>query len=225
MERVSPAGEHALCVDDDPRVLDVVEGVVSARGLRALRCATVAAACRAISAGTALAVVDLWLPDGSGTEVLRALSRKRPSAPAVVLTVDDRPAQVIDALRLGARGYVLKDELHGRLGPVIDAARAGDLTLSPGPAQALVGQLAAREVCASSGVSLTHAERAVLEGLARGFSYEQCALVEGVSVNTVRTHVRAAYRKLDVSTKTEAVLTAIRLGLISVDAEGGTRGE
>lgn len=223
MARLNPAEDHALCVDDDPRVLDVVEAVLSAQGVPALRCETVAAACGAICPATALAVVDLWLPDGTGIDVLRALALARPSVPVVVLTVDDRPAQVIEALRLGARGYVLKEELHDRLGAVIDAARAGELTLSPGPAQALRGQITPRVVNPPSAAILTVAEHTVLEGLALGYSYDQCALLAGISVNTVRTHVRAIYRKLDVSSKTEAVLTALRLGLLHVGIDGGAR--
>ena len=214
MAEVSAEGA-ALCVEDDPRVLDVLEAALAAKGLRALRCRTVAEALAALAVRPALAVVDLGLPDGSGTDVLRALAARWPDAPAVVLTADDRPAQVVEALRLGARGYVLKEDLHGRLDAVLDEARAGWVPLSAGVADAVLRRVRGPQEEAPA-ARLTAAERAVLEGLARGYSYEQCALACDVSVNTVRSHVRAAYRKLEASTKTEAVLAALRRGLITL---------
>lgn len=205
----------ALCVDDDARVRALVAELLGARGYAVEGRATVASAIAAMGLPIALAVVDLGLPDGSGVDVLRALARRRPGARAVVLTVDDRPAQVLEALRAGASGYVLKEDLHARLGAAVDEARCGGVALSTGPAAALLQHLRAGDDAGPLEVSLTAAERAVLEGLARGLSYEQCALAGAVSINTVRTHVRAAYRKLEVSTKTEAVLAALRRGLIA----------
>lgn len=204
---------EALCVEDDPRVAAAVSEVLAAQGFTVRACATVAAALRALRARPRVAVVDLGLPDGSGVEVIHALRARWPDAPVVVLTVDDRPAQVLDALRAGARGYVLKGELHAWLPAALADAFSGRMPLSPEAARAVRDHL--RDACAPAEREvLTPTEREVLEGLSRGLSYEQCARAADVSVNTVRTHVRAIYRKLEVSSKTEAVLEALRRGVI-----------
>lgn len=217
MERSVDAGvtepRVALCVEDDARMWRLLADEVARHGLAPRWCPTVAAARSALVARPALALVDLGLPDGDGLDVVRALRRRWSDVPAVVLSVDDRPARILAALRDGAHGYVLKEDLAGRLPALIDEALSGALPLSPRPAAVVRRQLQ-WHIADAPDAQLTAAEVDVLQGLAVGLSYEQCATRRGVSVNTVRTHVRSAYRKLDVTSKTEAVLAALRLGLI-----------
>ncbi|MEZ4410018.1 MAG: response regulator transcription factor [Polyangiales bacterium] len=210
------APRRALCVEDDAALHPLLEMELRRAGLRAVLCATVEAARAELADPPALAVVDLNLPDGSGLEVVRELAARCPSTPTLVLTVDDRPETVIAALRSGASGYVLKEDLATRLAAAIEDVSVGGMPLSASPAATVRQRLCAGAEGGEAGVPLTRTEVSLLEGLARGLSYDQCALRAGVSVNTVRTHVRAVYRKLEVSSKTEAVVEAVRRGLIAL---------
>lgn len=207
--------EVILCVEDDLHVRDFVVRECVARGFGARCCGTLDEARRALVTRPKIVVVDLGLPGGDALELLRVVARCWPETPAVAVSDDDDPERVIEALRAGACGYLLKDDLCARLPAAIDDALAGRLPLSAGVAGAVLRHLRRGDEGAAE-VSLTGAERALLEGLARGLSYEQCARAAEVSVNTVRTHIRAVYRKLDACTKTEAVLAALRRGLIEL---------
>lgn len=211
----SDVREVVLCVEDDLHLRDLVARECVARGVEARRCETFDEARRALATRPKIVVLDLGLPDGGALEVLRVVARRWPETPAVAVSDDDDPERVIEALRTGACGYLLKPDLRARLPAAIDEALAGGLPLSAGVAGAVLRHLRRGDEGAAE-VSLTGAERALLEGLARGLSYEQCARAAEVSVNTVRTHIRAVYRKLDVCTKTEAVLAALRRGLIEL---------
>ena len=198
---------------DDPDMADLVARSFHARGVFARRCESLAEARRALAARPRVALLEFSCLDGA--DALREVVQQWPEAPVVVVADAEDPPWAIEALRDGARGYLLKDDLRTRLPAVLDDVLAGRLPLSAGVVGAVLGHIR-RGGEAPEEVSLTGAERALLEGLARGLSYEQCTRAAEVSVNTVRTHVRAVYRKLDVCTKTEAVLTALRRGLIEL---------
>lgn len=206
---------RALCVEDDAALHPVLRLEVARAGMQPVFCATVVAARAGLRTPPSLAIVDLGLPDGSGLDVVRELAARCPATPTLVLTVDDRPQMVLAALRAGASGYVLKEDIASRLAPAIGDAVAGGMPLSARLGTTVRGQLRSA-AGAPEMVTLTPTERELLDGLARGLSYDQCGLMAGVSVNTVRTHVRAMYRKLDVSSKTEAVVEAVRRGLIEL---------
>lgn len=207
---------RALCVEDDTVLHPLLRMELTRAGFEPVLCATVGAARAGLQTPPALAIVDLGLPDGSGLDVVRELAARWPGTPTLVLTVDDRPEMVIAALRAGAAGYVLKEDIASRLAPAIDDAVAGGMPLSARLGTTVRRQIRSAADGAPEAVSLTRTERDLLDGLARGLSYDQCGLLSGVSVNTVRTHVRAVYRKLEVSSKTEAVVEAVRRGLIEL---------
>lgn len=169
-----------------------------------------------------VAVVDLGLPDADGIDLVRAIHTLRPALPVVVLTITDTSERVLAALDAGAMGYVLKDHLARELVTAIDAARAGDVSLSPRVARHVVQ---ARRASSPSIVDdappllLTTMERRVLDELARGLSYAQIGLVLDISINTVRSRIRTLFDKLGAGSSTEAVSVAIRRGLIRLDAD------
>ncbi len=215
VEPVAPSERPlALCAEDDPRAWRMIAEELARHGLTPVWCPTIEAAKRALRARPSLMLIDLGLPDGDGLEVLRELHRRWPEVPGVIVTVDDRPERVVAALHQGACGYLLKEDLGLRLPSVIEEALMGALPLSARAADAVRRQLQWGDSEASAAASLTAVEIDLLSGLALGLSYEQCALRGGVTINTVRSHVRTVYHKLEVTSKTEAVLTALRLGLI-----------
>jgi DNA-binding NarL/FixJ family response regulator len=156
-----------------------------------------------------VALVDIGLPDMSGTTVIAAL-RQRGCVP-VAFTVFDDAKTVLTALRAGARGYILKSTPTERILPQLREALDGGMPLSPAVASLVV------ETMLSTGESerrLTDRETELLALLARGATYAQCASALGIGIGTVQSYVKNIYGKLDVSSKAEAAVAAVRLGLV-----------
>jgi DNA-binding NarL/FixJ family response regulator len=160
-------------------------------------------------------LLDMVMPDGDGIEALRRIG-SGPGAPRViVLTSFAEDGRVVDAMRAGAAGYLLKDAQPAELLAAIRAVHAGGSPLHPDAAAYLVGEL--RRPTARP--DLTAREREVLELLARGMPNKAIALRLSLSEKTVKAHVSAILRKLDVTDRTQAALRAVRERL--VDADGG----
>jgi DNA-binding NarL/FixJ family response regulator len=168
-------------------------------------------------------LVDLGLPDLDGVELIAELITRRSQTPIIVLTVASTHARIRAALRAGARGYLFKEDLGRRLLTALDEALHGGIPLSNGVAELLLAELrdspgpvhGAGPQPAITGGCLTQRERDLLERFALSMTYEEAGADLGLSVNTIRTYVRSIYSKLAVSTRTEAVLAAFDLGLIS----------
>jgi len=156
-------------------------------------------------------VLDVHLPGGGGRAVLDIIVGRTPSDRFLALSVSDSPADVIQVIRGGARGYVTKSVSPEELAEAIRRVRDGDAVFSPRLAgfvlDAFRGDLA--------GVSdpeldqLTPREREVLRHIARGFSYKEVALRLHLSVKTVETHVSSVLRKLQLSNRHELTRWAV----------------
>ena len=205
-----------LLVDDDRRLCAVATPLLEADfELRIAHCARDVGAVLAMFEPQ-LAVVDLGLPDGDGIDVIAALSSRQPEIPVLVLTIASAESRILAALRAGARGYLFKEDL-GRLRRALDEVSAGEAPMSPGVAKLVLQQLrGAPAIVAGSEPrgTLTARELEVVGALRGGLSYGEVGDLLGVSTNTIRTYIRSVYDKLQVSSKTEAVLEALRLGLL-----------
>ncbi len=212
---MSQAAKRILFVDDDEGFLDDVRLVLAKEPFTIVTETTFAGALARSEAPDA-AFVDLGLPDGDGVELVRALTERWPDVPFVVLTVHRDDARVLAAFRAGARGYIFKDDVPLRLRAALDDALAGGAPMSAAVARRVLGLVAALPTTPppAEHEPLTAQELRVLGELATGGTYEQSADALGVSLNTLRTHVRNIYRKLSVGTRTEAVMSALRLGLL-----------
>ncbi len=157
-------------------------------------------------------LLDMVMPEGDGIEALRRIG-SGPGAPRViVLTSFAKDGRVVDAMRAGAAGYLLKDAQPAELLAAIRAAHAGGSPLHPDAAAELVGELRRPP----AGPDLTAREREVLELLARGMPNKAIALRLSLSEKTVKAHVSAILRKLDVTDRTQAALRAVRERLVDV---------
>ena len=165
-------------------------------------------------AGAPLLLMDIDLPGMSGIEATRQLKRRRADARVVALTVFDEPAIILEAICAGADGYLLKRTPPAELLEQLRAVEAGGAPLTASVARTVLGLVRAPEgePGSASGVEvgLTTRERDVLRGLVQGLAYKQVADRLGISIDTVRTHIRATYRKLQVHSVAEAVGRAIR---------------
>jgi DNA-binding NarL/FixJ family response regulator len=167
-----------------------------------------------------LLITDLKLPDGSGTDAIRALRETRPEAEAMVISVlaDDR--NVIEAIAAGATGYLLKDSDAINIIDAIVELRAGGSPISTTIARTLVRRLGGRDnerepkAFTPAGEALTPREMDVLWGIAKGFTYGELAQRLGISKQTVPVHIKNIYRKLHANNRSEAVYEASRRGLI-----------
>ena len=186
-------------------------------------CCTVAEALNTIEVeGVDILIADLQLPDGLGVEAIRSLRQKNPEAHAIVMSVLNGGPVVLDAIRAGATGYVVKDDESIGLLAAIEMVLAGKSPMSATIARLIVesmhisGPAPERRREEDEGVSLTPREKDVLTMISRGFSYREVAEMLGVSAQTVPVHARNIYRKLEATSKTEAVFVAHQRGLINL---------
>lgn len=168
-----------------------------------------------------LVLMDLQMPGMSGVECTRRIKARLPDARIVVLTVFEERDTILEAICAGADGYLLKrtspDELIHQLRIVI----AGGSPLSAGVARTVLDLVRHvnrdRSIPRGSGaqsVDLTPRETEVLRCLVHGLSYKAVAAELDISIDTVRSHIRAVYGKLQVHSVAEAVSRALREGLV-----------
>lgn len=159
-----------------------------------------------------LALIDLGLPDGSGTDLIAELQRRAPATVCIVATIYDDDQHLFPALRAGAQGYVLKEQRWQQLAELLKGIVEGRPPLSPAIARKLLGYF--RPAPPSTLDALTQREAEVLALIAKGVTQAEAAKVLGISTHTVCGYVKEIYRKLNVSSRAEAALTAQRLGLV-----------
>lgn len=165
-------------------------------------------------------IVDLDMPDGDGLSILRGLQGERFTGRVLVLTDRAQGALVLEALRLGADGYLTKAHGLGGIAAAVRRVFDGDRLIDPRLEDAALQQLGrfatqARERSEAE-AALTPREREVLVLLADGHTLQQIARRLGISPRTVETHVANLYRRLDVRTRVQAVTRAAKLGLIDL---------
>jgi DNA-binding NarL/FixJ family response regulator len=168
-------------------------------------CATVAEA-TAMLACTALDVLllDLGLPDGSGLSLLSAIRRSHPGVAVVVLTMNDDSRLVMEAVRAGATGYLLKGAGRAEITDAVRRAAAGGAVFDPGPAGVVMAAATSSNADPLAGYHLTARESDVLRLLTDGLTNEAIAARLGLSGKTVRNQVSAVLAKLGVHSRAEA---------------------
>lgn len=160
-----------------------------------------------------LALIDLGLPDGSGIDVIAQIKRDVPATLCIVVSIFDDDAHLFPALRAGAQGYLLKDQPVKQLAELLRGITQGRPPLSPAIARKLLNFFHAAP--AEIPDPLTRRETEVLSLIGKGITQAEVARMLGISPHTVCGHVKEIYRKLNVSSRAEAALTAQKLGLIS----------
>jgi DNA-binding NarL/FixJ family response regulator len=160
--------------------------------------------------------VDLGLPDTSGLKVIQRVYQRFSQTPIIVMTTFSAEESFIAAIRAGASGYLLKSEQAHDLVHGIQQVLQGNYPVSPSLARYLF-RLSGSPVLKESNTAFQISPREVdlLGGLAKGWSYAQCADAMGISLNTVQSHIRNVYRKLNVSNQTQAINKARASGVIS----------
>ena len=163
-------------------------------------------------------LMDLLMPVMDGIAATKAIRRELPEVEVIALTSVLEDSTVYGAMRAGAIGYLLKDTQADELCRAIKAAAAGQVQMSPPVAARLLREVPPPQ----QPEPLTEREIGVLAELAKGKSNKEIAATLVIAEKTVRTHVSNILGKLGVSSRTQAVLHAVRSGLVSLDSEEQT---
>jgi DNA-binding NarL/FixJ family response regulator len=151
-------------------------------------------------------IMDINLPGMSGIECTRALRAKLPDTEIVMLTMFEDAELIFAALRAGASGYLLKRFAAAELTTAIEQTHRGGSPMTPQIARHVVRFFQTQGRAIAESDALTEREYDLLSLLARGRQYKEIADQLGISVDTVRSHIRRIYRKLHVHSRTEAAV-------------------
>jgi DNA-binding NarL/FixJ family response regulator len=151
-------------------------------------------------------LLDLRMPELDGLGAIKEIREVDPTAHIVVLTTYDGDEDIYCAIKAGAKAYLLKDTARDALVECVRRVHAGETYLPP----PLAAKLAERVSCAA----LSQREMEVLQRMAAGKSNKEIGAQLFISAGTVKTHVKSVFTKLEVVSRTEAVATATRRGLI-----------
>ena len=168
-----------------------------------------------------IVLMDIRMPRSNGIEACRAMKEAAPSAKIVILTISDEEEDLFEAIRAGASGYLLKDIPLDEVADTVRAVHGGQSLINPSMAAKLLTEFAAlarrddeeraQEVPAPR---LTEREMQVLKLVARGMNNRDIAKELFISENTVKNHVRNILEKLQIHSRMEAVMVAVREKLI-----------
>jgi RNA polymerase sigma factor (sigma-70 family) len=165
-----------------------------------------------------LVLMDIRMPGVDGLEATRRLLQRMAGLKVLVLTTYDADEYVLDAMRAGAAGFLLKDLRKGQLVRAVRQAAAGDLVFDPSITRRLIETVAdrsrARSEARSALVQLTERELEVLKLMATGLTNSELAADLSVSESTVKTHVARILDKLEVRDRVQAVILAFESGLV-----------
>jgi len=168
----------------------------------------------AVRARPDVVLMDLHLPGVPGVVAIRRLAERLPSARVLVLSASGEEDDVLEAVKAGAAGYLLKSATGDELADAVARVAAGDAVFSPALAAMVLGEF--RRVAAGGagdGQALTPREQEVLRLVARGYTYREIADRMTLSVRTVQNHVQHILDKLQVRGRYELMRYAIRRGL------------
>lgn len=162
-------------------------------------------------------LLDLQMPKLDGLGVLRALRQQAQAPPVLILTTFDDDALVLEGLRCGAKGYLLKDVSLAQLVQAVRTLAAGGTMIQPAVTERLLRGLEGLRGSYpgfATPEALTERETEILRLMAGGYSNKEIAAALAVSEGTVKNHVSSILAKIGVRDRTRAVLKALELGLI-----------
>lgn len=162
-------------------------------------------------------LLDLRMPNMSGLEVLQALSARNALPPTIILTTFDDDQLVLQGLKAGARGYLLKDVSLEQLVEAVRTVAAGGSLVAPMVTQRLlagVGRMQNQFTSLEQPDPLTERETEILRLLSGGYSNKEIANSLKVAEGTVKNHVSNILSKLGVRDRTRAVLKALEMGIV-----------
>lgn len=166
-----------------------------------------------------IVLMDVKMPRQTGIEACRAIKEAAPSIKILMLTNSDEDSDLYEAVKAGAAGYLLKEISIDELGAAIRSVYSGQSLITPSMATKLMAEFAAmaKRGAETRLPKLTPRELDVLRAIARGMSNREIARVLFISENTVRSHVQNILDKLQLNSRMEAAIYAMREKLVDLD--------
>ena len=213
-----PAEPTVMVVDDHPIWRDAVARDLADDGFNVVATAEGVAGARRRAAVVKpdVVVMDMRLGDGDGVQATTEVLEVSPSTRVLVLSASDEREDVLEAVKAGATGYLVKSASKAELAEAVRATAAGRAVFTPSLAGLVLGEYRRIAQDPSSGPatpSLTERETEVLRFVAKGLSARQIAEKLSLSHRTVENHVQATFRKLQVANRVELTRYAIEHGL------------
>jgi len=165
-------------------------------------------------------LMDITMPKLDGLEATRQIKASHPDIAVLVLTIHNDDQHIIGILEAGAAGYLTKSVFSEEVVQSIRGVVAGEMILSPSIGQRLLKQAAryqTKPVSLQAGERLSAREHEIIKLAARGMSNKSIAADLGLTVRTVKGHLANIFSKLNVSSRTEAVIVGLRVGFLSID--------
>jgi two-component system response regulator DegU len=164
-------------------------------------------------------LMDVTMPEMDGVEAARRVHEAQPGVRVVMLTMHADAEVVAEAIRAGASGYLVKDCSTEEIADAVRMAASGDTALSPQLASSMLDELRRLDRAAekSDDRVITQREEEVLQLIADGCSTPEVGEKLYISQKTVKNHLASIYQKLDARDRTQAVVQAVRMGIISLD--------
>jgi DNA-binding NarL/FixJ family response regulator len=214
---VTEASTRVMVVDDHPMWRDAVERDLQAAGFQVVAVAATGdeALARFPAARPQVVVLDLQIPGPNGVEVTSRVIEHDPSARVLILSASGEQTDVLEAVKAGATGYLVKSASREELLDAVRRVAAGDTVFTPGLAGLVLGEFRrmADPVSSTGESQLTERETEVLKMVAKGLSYKQIAERLVLSHRTVQNHVQNTLRKLHMHNRVELTRYAIEKGL------------
>ena len=168
-----------------------------------------------------IVLMDVRMPRGSGIDACTAIKSAVPSAKIIMLTISDEEADLYEAIKAGAMGYLLKEISIEEVASAIRAVSGGQSLISPSMASKLLNEFALMIKRTDNGQQvpaprLTAREMEVLRLVARGLNNRDIAKELFISENTVKNHIRNILEKLQLHSRMEAVVYAVREKLLEI---------
>lgn len=162
-----------------------------------------------------IVLMDLTMPEVDGLTATRLVSTELPDVRVVILTASDDEADLFEAVKSGAQGYLLKNLEADEFFQALEAVMAGEPVLTPRLARRLLQELAQRPAAQEQAAALTDRERQILELLVQGItSNRELAERLFISENTVKYHLKNIMAKLHLENRAQVIAYALRTGLV-----------
>ena len=162
-------------------------------------------------------LMDVTMPVLDGVEATRRIRQSCPETRVIMLTMHADREVLTKAIRVGASGYLVKDASTDEVAEAVRAVANGDGSLSPEFARSMLREARTLLSPAPSEPVISKREEEVLQLVADGFSTTEVATKLFISVKTVKNHLASIYQKLDTADRTQAVVRAVRMGIIRLD--------
>ena len=161
-------------------------------------------------------LMDVTMPEMDGVEATRQIKARHPEIRIVMLTMHADQDVLADAIRAGANGYLVKDCSTDEIASAIETVAGGETALSPRLAASMLAEVRRGDLGSDPERIVTKREEEVLQLIADGCSTPEVAEQLYISQKTVKNHLASIYQKLDARDRTQAVLSAVRMGIVTL---------